>query len=478
MTALTARTAARTATLQVVARGATLVVALVATGLVTRALGSDGFADWATVLSLQAMVGFALDPGITPVIVRRLAQDRAASPAPGALLACRLVLAIVALLVVVGLSVALRGADVLVLALVLAGQLLPRALTINVGTWMQAEHRLHRQTLLEGATSAVGVVALAAAVAADAGAPVLALVGILVPALALAALMRRELGRLESARATPTADEWARVRSVLREAAPVAGAVVLVAVYTRLDTVFVNAAESTVAIADYLLAKQFVEQLVILAGIGAGTLLPLIAARAASHDVLADRAVHGLLIAVAVTGAAVSLGLIALAEPLVALLGGSEREGAAPLLVLLAPVAVGLFGNFFLGYLLMAVQLGGRYLRFNLAGLAVSVATGLALTLPFGAEAAARALWATEIVVAGLAALGIARGGSSGRRAAGLAAASVGVAILASELVFAGVPRVLVVLVGAALLAGLGLAGWREGGLQAVVRGGAASARS
>ena len=101
--------------------------------------------------------------------------------------------------------------------------------------------------------------------------------------------MRRELALAPSARATPPGDGAERVRSVLREAAPLAGALVLVSLYVRLHVVFVNAVEDAQGVAEYLLAFQFIEQLFVVAGILAGTLLPLLAARAARVDLLADR---------------------------------------------------------------------------------------------------------------------------------------------------------------------------------------------
>ena len=144
-------------------------------------------------------------------------------------------------------------------------------------------------------------------------------------------LMRRELALAPSARATPPGDGAERVRSVLREAAPLAGALVLVSLYTRLHVVFVNAAEDAQGVAEYLLAFQFIEQLFVVAGILAGTLLPLLAARAARVDLLADRSTHDGLVGMAVLGASATAVLIAAAEPLVRLLGGAQLAGGATL---------------------------------------------------------------------------------------------------------------------------------------------------
>ena len=80
--ALSARTAARTVLGQTAGRALTLLAVIASTAVVTRSVGVSTFADWATALSLVAMLGFLLDPGISPIVVRRLSQDPARRPGP------------------------------------------------------------------------------------------------------------------------------------------------------------------------------------------------------------------------------------------------------------------------------------------------------------------------------------------------------------------------------------------------------------
>ena len=84
---LSGRGAAITVVAQAIARGITLFVVLGSTAIVTRAVGVGVYADWVTALSLMAMAGYLLDPGITPVIVRRLVQDSDSSPRPRSMMA-------------------------------------------------------------------------------------------------------------------------------------------------------------------------------------------------------------------------------------------------------------------------------------------------------------------------------------------------------------------------------------------------------
>ena len=342
------------------------------------------------------------------------------------------------------------------LALILGAQLLPRASVLNVGAWLQADHRLHRQSALEAVMAAVGLGLLVLAAALDASAEWLALVGFTLPALALALLMRRELALSPSAK-LPTGGRE-RVRQVLREAAPLAGALVLVSLYVRLQVVFVNAAEDALGVAEYLLAFQFVEQLLVVAGILAGALLPLLAARAATVDLIADRVTHDSLVGMAVIGSAATAVLIAAAEPLVRLLGGDELEGGAQYLVLLAPMGAVLFVAFFLGYLYLALGRAAAYLRFNALALAFNLVLQVTVTLQYGGLGAARVTWLTELLVGALASAPLWRSHGLARSAVARAAGMIVVCIAAAELVHADV---LAPVAGGALalVAGLALGG-------------------
>jgi len=435
---LTARTATVTAGAQMAARALTVLLTAASVAVITRAVGEDGFADWGTILMLTAMVAFVLDPGIGSVVVRRLAQGGTEAPAPASLLATRLVLAGAAYAAIVALTLALRGEGALALALVLGAQLLPRAVTMNVGTWLQAEHRLHIQTILEAVVMAIGLAALGVAVAMGAGRTALAACGFLAPAVLLAVAMLRAGAHLPSRRGREPHEERAKVRSVLREAAPLAVAILLVSVYTRINVVFVNEAEDVSGLAGFTFAFLFIEQLFVVSAIVAGTLLPMFSERARRVSLARDRGTLELVWAVALLGAAASLVLMAAAKPLVLLLGGSEFEHTDDLLRLLAPTAVALFLNMTLAYMYVAVERASAYLRYNLVGLALSIALGATFTANYGADAAARVSWITELTVATLAAVMFFGRSPEGRRALVRIGAVVAVVIACSELSSSG----------------------------------------
>lgn len=438
MPGLTARSAAFTVAAQLAARGISLGFVVVSSAIVARTLGVVTYADWATVLTLVTLFTFLLDPGITPVIVRRIAQDHESAPTPRAMQVARLSLGALAFAFVLVISGVLRGFDALLLAAALAFQLLPRALVLNAQPWLQSDHRLHRQTALEAVTSALGLAGLLVAAVLDAAPWVLAVFAFAVPALVLSVLIRRELARTPSASLPSPGPQRPKVRAVLAEVAPLALALALVAFYMRAFTIFLNAAESDETVGHFLFAYQFVEQVVVLAGIVAGALLPMIAQRASDMTIFTLPFTRTLTLGVFALGALGSAGLIMLAPLLTRLLGGDEFRAAAPYLELLAPMSAVILPAFLLAYLYLAIGLGRRYLWFNLAALVVNLAGNAGLTLTIGAAAAARVAWATEVVVVLLAIVPLARA-SGGLGTAWRGVAMIASAVVAGELAYAGV---------------------------------------
>ena len=455
---LTARTAVVTASSQVVGRVTTLLLTVAGTAVVTRAVGENGFADWGTVLMVTAMFAFLLDPGFAPVVVRRLAEGGEEAPSPAALLRVRLVFSAIAFVLVVALVVALRGTAPIVLAVVLAAQLFPRAVVMNAGTWLQAQHRLHVQTFYEALTVGAGLVLLLIAAALDAPPGVLAAVGVLAPAVLLAVLMWRQLELLVPGSGHSRPVDRGLIRAVLLEAAPLAGAIVLVSIYTRIGVVFVNESHGGAGVAAFTFAFLFIEQAIVVAAIVAATLLPMLAERGAGANAARPPVFADMLSLVTFIGSIAGLVMIGLARPVVRVIGGDDLEGAVEPLVLLAPTCAALFANFYMGYVYVAARRAARYLLFNVVGLALSVSLGLAFTLDHGATAAARVTWITETVVVLLAATWFFWSSARDRIALLHLAALLAVCVTCAELVAAGtLAPAVAALLGVALTVALSL---------------------
>ena len=104
---------------------------------------------------------------------------------------------------------------------------------------------------------------------------------------------------------------------MLVEVAPLALAIGLSAIYTRTSIVFVNRFEDDAAASRFFFAFLFAEQSFVIAGITAGALLPLLAARSKVADLLSDDVTQRLLVAITALGAVACAALIAFARPLV-----------------------------------------------------------------------------------------------------------------------------------------------------------------
>ena len=457
---ITSRTATATIVAQTIGRAVALLAVIGSTAIVARHLDIDTYATWATVLSITALAGVLLDPGISPVIVRRLAQDPGTAPNAPAMVRVRLGLGGLTFLVVVVATLLLRGSDALALAIVLGAQVVPRALVLNATPWLQLDHRLHRQTAWEAAVAGLGLACLAVAAAAGASAPVLAFTGFTGPALLLTIAIARELRLAPSRLRDVPGPQGERVRSVLREVAPLAVALLLVATYTRSFVVFLNVNEDSEVVSQFLFAFQFIEQLIVVAAIVAGAALPLLALRHSTAPLLRDALSHDLLVAISVVGGLITAVIVLVADPLTRLIGGPELAGAGDYLTLLAPMGAVIIPAFVLGYLYIAAGRGRDYLVFNAIALVLNLAAGAIFTIRYGADASARISWATEALVVAIALIAVARHSASGRRATAHIAVVTVIAVVGTELVAADVlPPVAAALL---IAAGVVLSGQRQ----------------
>ncbi len=345
----------------------------------------------------------------------------------------RIGLATVAVLLIVGFTVGMRGDGAVLLAVALGAQIVPRAIVLNATPWLQVDQRLHRQTGWEALIAVAGLALIVACAAAGASAPVLALVGFTGPTIVLAVIMRFELRRAPSLARHVPGPQWPRVRSLLIEVAPLAGALILVALYMRSYVYFVNRTESDAVIGRYVFAFQFVDQLMVAAAIVAGAALPLLAVRARTAALLEDDLTHRLVVAIATIGALAGCAMVGFARILTDGIGGPEAAGAEYFIQLLAPLAPLLMLSFVLAFVYVTTGRGRRYLVYNAIGLAVNLVAHVLFTLQYGADAAVRITWVTELVVCGVAILPLFLL-PSGRRAGTTVVAMVAIVIVAGEL--------------------------------------------
>lgn len=425
--------AARTVIAQVAARAFALLASVGSMAIVVRYLGIEEYAGWGTVLQLIGLMAFAVDPGLSSVVVRRIVQAPETAPSPRALIPVRVGLSAVAVLLIVGFTIGMRGDGAVLLAVALGAQIVPRAIVLNATPWLQVDQRLHRQTGWEALIAVVGLVLIAVCAAGGASAPLLAVVGFTGPTIVLAVIMRFELRKAPSLGRHVPGPQWPRVRSLLVEVAPLAGALILVALYMRAYVYFVNRTETDAVIGRYVFAFQFVDQLMVAAAIVAGAALPLLAVRARTASLLHDDLTHRLVVAIAAIGAVAGCAMVAFARLLTDGIGGPEASGAEYFIQLLAPLAPLLMLSFVLAFVYVTTGRGRRYLAFNAIGLAVNLLAHVIFTLQYGADAAVRITWITELVVCAVAILPLWTL-PSGRRAGTVVGVMVAIVIVAGEL--------------------------------------------
>jgi O-antigen/teichoic acid export membrane protein len=252
--------------------------------------------------------------------------------------------------------------------------------------------------------------------------------------------VRRELARTPSRARDVPGPQRERVRSLLVEVAPLALALLVLATTTRTFVFFLNRTADSGEVARFLLAFQVVEQVIVLAGIVGGALLPLLAFHGAGRGerLLTDATWHDLARIVAAIGALVSAGLIAFAEPFARIVGGADLAGAARDLELLAPMGAVIFPSMFIAYVYVSAGLGRRYLIFNLVALSANLIANLLLIEEYGAPMSARITWGSEALVVAIALIPILRADRSGAATAAALAGTIAAAAVAAELVAAG----------------------------------------
>src|SRR5581483_3847675 len=286
----------------------------------------------------------------------------------------------------------------------------------------------------------LGLTLLAVAAAAGASAPVLGVVGFTGPAVLLAVLFQRELERTPSRTRDVPGPQRDRVRSLMAEIAPLAFALLLLVVTTRTFVFFLNRTQSSAEVARFLLAFQVIEQIIVVAGIVGGALLPLLALYGAGRGprLVRDQTWHDLARVVAAVGALVTAGLIGFAEPFARIIGGPELAAAARDLERLAPMGAVIFPSFVIAYVYVSAGLSRRYLYFNAIALTANVIANLLLIERYGAPVSARITWGSEALVVAMALIPAVRATRSGATTAAAIAATLAASAVAGELAAAG----------------------------------------
>ena len=441
--------------IQVVARAGNLLLGVVVTLILVRALGVRGFGQWSTLLAIAQIATSFGDLGLTQVAVSRAASNpEAEAQWLGALLGLRLLLSVpicVAQLVAV-LAVAPNGQVALAGVLIASTSIAGAASSLSAAFQLRVRNDLSMLVLTTQSALWTTGTAVVATFTSDirAFAVVFLVSNLVSTALTVVLVLRRNSVSLAAGRVL-----WG---PMLRVGAVLGAAGILVTAYVRLDQILVFVFAGSRQAGLYAAAYRILDQAQFVPGSVMATLFPLIAS-AYPADLPRVRRLLQISAEYLSIG---SLGALAFtvvgAKPIIIVLFGPSFAPAASAL----PVLMGAFVSISFGYLAgnMVVILGlqRRYFAYATLGLVVNVLLNVALIPPYGFQAAAWVTLVTEVTVMSLSMRRVLMGigmtpkwGRLGRIA--LAAAAMAVAVAAAR--GAGLP--LGALVGLAIVLYAGL---------------------
>ncbi len=398
-----------------------LLLALLATGLLTRILEPDGFGYYRAAVAYLALVIALADLGLGSLFVREISR-------PGADQS-RLIANLLGLRLVISggtLAVATALAFVLPFELqdrlgILGGALGFLAYSAHLLLFGLFQQKLRQQGVVLAEISGGLLLLLLILLFARAGAEpfwfVVAMGLSYMATLAISLVAARRLVRF-GLRLEPAL--W---RELARAGAPLAVATSITVLYFRADTILLAFFRPAADVGLYGVPVKVVD-----AGMGMTLLLvglftPLMAKTARIDERAFRRHLGDGLLTLAVGTVGVAVGLVALAPELVTLLAGTDFVAAAPILRLLAGVFV-LHGTaLILREAATALAIQHRLLPAYCTGLVVAALAYAVLIPPFGGVGAAAALLLAEAVVVLMVAAIVARATAGGALLQGAVAA-------------------------------------------------------
>lgn len=392
-----ARTVARNSLVQLAGRGITMAVSLGTLSLLSRYLGPEDFGKYQFVISFLLLVNVS-DFGVATLAVRHLStSERDADDLMGNVIVVRSVLAAFSTVIAVTIAFIVGYPAEIKAAIAVAALSFP--LMIAAGAYnatFAANLRMEYATLGNIAQAVVTLCGMAAVAVYGGGLIALLFAfnfGVLANSLICLHFARRFV------RAKLSFDSAYSLR-LLREAAPLGLAVLIITAYGRLDILLLRAFTDDEAVGYYGFAYRIVDLAFPLSFFFVGSVFPLLSSyhmegRLAEFRGMYSRASDVLSIA----AVAVITGVVLFATPIVRFIGGGEYTPA----VLSMQVLVGAVGLIWLSNLadhgMIAIGRQGALLWIALAGLCVNVASNLVLIPLYSKEGAAVATLLTEIAV-------------------------------------------------------------------------------
>lgn len=397
-TAATPRHAVRDVAVQLVARAGNLVLGVVATAVVARALGGEGFGEWSTLLVVAQMAGYLADLGVEQVAVSRAAQQGRERDWIGALVSLRTLISVPATAVAAVVVLLLASNDDMVVSgLLLAATILATGPS-STRAILQLRVRNDLNMVVITFNSVLWTGAAIALAAADSGmvAFAAAFLAVTWATVAVQVVLALRAGRISLRGGRPL------LRPLTAAGIPVAISGLLILAYARIDQVLVYELAGAREAGLYAAAYRILEQSHFVPLAVATTFLPLVAAAHGADIARARRMTQHVINYMAVGSLPAFAFTLVASEQVIRLLFGDAFVPAAPALPVLMGAFVVICFGYLSGNLVIVLGLQRRFLRYALVALVFNVALNLVLIPPYGFLAAAWVTLATEILVVGL----------------------------------------------------------------------------
>jgi O-antigen/teichoic acid export membrane protein len=392
-----ARTVARNSLVQLAGRGITMAVSLGTLSLLSRYLGPEDFGKYQFVIAFLLLVNVS-DFGVATLAVRHLStEEREADDLMGNVVVVRSVLAGFSTVIAIAIAFIVGYPAEIKAAIAVAALSFP--LMIASGAYnatFAANLRMEYATI--GNIAQAGVTLAGMGLVAANGGGLIALLfafnfGVLVNSLICLHFARRFV------RTTLSFDSRYSLQ-LLREAAPLGLAVLIITAYGRLDILLLRAFTDDESVGYYGFAYRIVDLAFPLSFFFVGSVFPLLSTYHDRHQLAEFRSMYARawdVLSIAAVG--IVTAVVLFASPIVHVIGGSEYAPA----VISMQVLVGAVALIWLSNLadhgMIAIGRQGVLLWIALGGLCVNVASNLVLIPLYREEGAAVATVLTEITV-------------------------------------------------------------------------------
>lgn len=393
-----AQKVARNSAVQVGGRFVTIAASLLTLMLLSRYLGPDGYGQYQVVLAFLIITNFS-DLGVNIIAVRHLtAEDRDADEIMGNVLTLRTTMAVVSTVIATVAAILLGGRDEIgetVIAIAVASLSFP--LTVIAGTYaatFQAHLRMEFIALSSIVQAWVSVAGMSL-VALFGGGLILMLVAYNAGALASSLVALYFVRKFIRPRFSFNP---AFMRTLIRDAMPLAVAALLTVGYDRLGVLLLKWLTDNESVGFYGFAYRSIDLAVPLSVLFVGTAFPIMSRYFAEGNIADFKALyqrcHDLL---SLGGMALVTVVVLFAEPLVQLLGGSEYDHAVTSVRVLAMAVPALWLGVLADYGLVAVGRQNALLWLAGCSMLINMVANLILIPIYGKEGAAAATVIAEM---------------------------------------------------------------------------------